>query len=40
MFVADRTMFMLVTGFIAGVLGLAGVALALYLLLFRDGARR
>jgi hypothetical protein len=39
MFAADRTMFMLVTGLIAGVLGLAGAALIVYLLFFRGGGR-
>jgi hypothetical protein len=39
MFVADRTMFMLVMGLIAGVLGLAGVVLIVYLLFFRDRGR-
>jgi hypothetical protein len=40
MFTADWTMFMLVLGLIAGVFGLAGVALIVYLLIFRGGGRR
>jgi hypothetical protein len=39
MFAADWTVLLFVAGRVAGVLGLVGVALVLYLLIFRDGGR-
>jgi hypothetical protein len=40
MFAADWTVPLFVAGIVAGALGLAGVALVRYLLIFRDRVRR